>query len=67
PAYNMVVGFAGALVTAEGGPLSHAAVIARELGIPAIVGAPRAMLDIRDGTTIEVDPIKGSVRVIANT
>jgi len=35
-----------------------------ELGIPAIVGAPRAMLDIRDGTTIEVDPVKGSVRVL---
>jgi len=63
PAYNMVVGFAGALVTAEGGPLSHAAVIARELGIPAVVGAPRAMLDIRDGATIEVDPVKGSVRI----
>lgn len=64
PAYNMVVGFAGALVTAEGGPLSHAAVIARELGIPGIIGAPRAMLDIPDGVTIEVDPVRGSIRVL---
>jgi pyruvate,water dikinase len=64
PAYNMVVGFAGALVTAEGGPLSHAAVIARELGLPAVIGAPRAMLDIPDGATIEVDPASGSVRVL---
>jgi phosphohistidine swiveling domain-containing protein len=60
----MVVGFAGALVTAEGGPLSHAAVIARELGLPAVIGAPRAMLDIPAGATIEVDPASGSVRVL---
>ena len=64
PAYNMVVGFAGALVTAEGGPLSHAAVIARELGLPGVIGAPRAMLDIPDGATIEVDPVAGTVRVL---
>ena len=64
PAYNLVVGFAGALVTAEGGPLSHAAVIARDLGLPAVIGAPRAMLDIPDGATIEVDPASGSVRVL---
>jgi pyruvate,water dikinase len=54
PAYNMVVGFAGALVTAEGGPLSHAAVIARELGIPGIIGAPRAILDIPDAGMVRV-------------
>ena len=64
PAYNMVVGIAGALVTAEGGPLSHAAVIARELGIPGVIGAPRAMLDIRDGARVEVDPGAGTVRVL---
>jgi len=64
PAYNMVVGCAGALVTAEGGPLSHAAVIARELGLPGVIGAPRAMLDIPDGATIEVDPVKGSIRIL---
>ena len=63
PAYNMVVGLAGALVTAEGGPLSHAAVIARELGLPGIIGAPRAMLDIRDGSRIEVDPQQGCIRI----
>ena len=64
PAYNMVVGLAGALVTAEGGPLSHAAVIARELGLPGVIGAPRAMLDIRDGQRVEVDPANGVVRVL---
>ena len=64
PAYNMVLSLAGAVVTAEGGALSHAAVLARELGIPAVVGAPGALRDIPDGATVEVDPIAGVVRVI---
>ena len=64
PAFNMVLAMAGAVVTAEGGALSHAAVLARELGIPAVVGAPRALHDIPDGATVEVDPVAGVVRVV---
>ena len=64
PAFNMVLSLAGAVVTAEGGALSHAAVLARELGIPAVVGAPRALQDIPDGATVEVDPVAGVVRVV---
>jgi pyruvate,water dikinase len=63
PAFNAVLAIAGAVITAEGGPLSHAAVLARELGIPAIVGAPGA-LDLTDGATVVVDPQLGSVRVL---
>ncbi len=64
PAFNAVLSFAGAVVTAEGGPLSHAAVLARELGIPAVVGVAGA-LELADGATVEVDPRVGSVRVVA--
>ena len=64
PAFNMVLTLAGAVVTAEGGALSHAAVLARELGIPAVVGAPGALRDIPDGSTVEVDPVAGVVRVV---
>ncbi len=64
PAYNLVLALAGAVVTADGGPLSHAAVIARELGIPAVVGARGALTDIPDGAQVEVDPIGGVVRVL---
>jgi phosphohistidine swiveling domain-containing protein len=63
PAFNAVLSIAGAVVTAEGGPLSHAAVLARELGLPAVVGASGA-LDLRDGDLVEVDPRLGSVRVL---
>jgi pyruvate,water dikinase len=63
PAFNVVLAIAGAVVTADGGALSHAAVLARELGIPAVVGAPGA-LSIPDGSVVEVDPTQGSVRVV---
>ena len=63
PAFNAVLAIAGAVVTTDGGALSHAAVLARELGIPAVVGASGA-LDIADGSTVEVDPVSGSVRVV---
>ena len=67
PAYNMVLTLVGGLVTAEGGPMSHAAVLSRELGIPAVVGAPDAMSSIADGDRIEVDPRAGRVRVVGGT
>ena len=65
PAYNLVLSLAGAVVTAAGGPMSHAAVIARELGIPAVVGARTALVDIHDGAQVEVDPVAGLVRILS--
>jgi phosphoenolpyruvate-protein kinase (PTS system EI component) len=54
-------------VTEEGGQLSHAAVMARELGLSAVIGAPAALSQIADGELVEVDPIVGRVRVVAAT
>ena len=65
PAYNLVLSFAGAVVTSAGGPMSHAAVIARELGIPAVIGARSALSDIPNGALVEVDPVAGVVRVLS--
>lgn len=65
PAYNSVLTLAGAVVTADGGPLSHAAVLARELGIPAVVGARGALTELPDGALIDVDPVAGVVRIVA--
>ena len=67
PAYNMVLTLVGGLVTAEGGPMSHAAVLSRELGIPAVVGVSDVMSSIADGDRIEVDPTAGRVRVVGGT
>ena len=64
PTYNAVLSMAGAIVTEEGGLLCHAAVIARELGIPAVIGAADAMTLVPNGATVEVDPVGGTVRVL---
>ena len=63
PAFNLVLSIAGAVVTVDGGAMSHAAVLARELGIPAVIGASGA-LSIADGAMVEVDPAAGVVRPI---
>jgi pyruvate,water dikinase len=62
----MVLPLAGAIVTAEGGALSHAAVLARELGIPAVVGALDALTRIPDGAIVEVDADRGEVRIVSD-
>ncbi len=64
PAYNTVLSLAGAIVTADGGALCHAAVMARELGIPAVIGASGALVHIVDGTMVEVDPATGRVLLL---
>ncbi|GIG70726.1 phosphoenolpyruvate--protein phosphotransferase [Phytomonospora endophytica] len=51
-----------AFVTAEGGPTSHTAILARTMGIPAVVAAPAA-LDLPDGTRVLVDGATGVITV----
>jgi pyruvate,water dikinase len=63
PAYNCILPIVGAIVTEEGGGLSHAAIVARELGIAAVVGARDATTAIKDGDEVEVDPVAGTVAV----
>jgi pyruvate,water dikinase len=53
---------AGAIVTDEGGMTSHAAIVSRELGVPAVVGTGDASTTLSDGQTITVDGDKGAVR-----
>jgi pyruvate,water dikinase len=53
---------AAAVVTEVGGPLSHAAVVAREFGIPAVVGTSVALSTLTDGEPLEVDGSAGIVR-----
>jgi pyruvate,water dikinase len=66
PAYNLVLSLASGVVTSEGGPMSHAAVLARELGIAAVIGAKGAVTSIPHGAQIEVDPVAGEVRVLTH-
>jgi rifampicin phosphotransferase len=55
---------AAAVVTDVGAPLSHAAIVARELGIPAVVGCGNATMQLHTGDRIRVDGGKGTVEVL---
>ena len=66
PPWTPLFAIAGAIVTDSGGILSHCAVVAREYGIPAVVGTGRATDVIKDGQTIEVDGDAGVVRIISD-
>jgi pyruvate,water dikinase len=53
---------ASGIVTDEGGMTSHAAIISRELGVPAVVGTGSATRELEDGQPITIDGDKGTVR-----
>lgn len=55
---------AGGIVTDVGAPLSHAAIVARELGIPAVVGCGDATTRVHDGDWIHVDGTAGTVEIL---
>ncbi|HEY0678826.1 MAG TPA: phosphoenolpyruvate synthase, partial [Chitinophagaceae bacterium] len=59
PDWDPVLKKAGAIVTNKGGRTSHASIVARELGVPAIVGCGNATSQIRDGDEITVSCCEG--------
>jgi rifampicin phosphotransferase len=64
PAWTVLFPLATAIVTESGGPLSHGAVTAREMGIPAVM-AVRGVLDrLRDGDRVRVDGAGGRVTLL---
>jgi phosphohistidine swiveling domain-containing protein len=64
PSWVPVFTVAGGLVTNTGGVLSHAAVVAREFGLPAVVGTTDATTRIADGRLVEIDGTAGTVRLL---
>ncbi|HEX6018843.1 MAG TPA: PEP-utilizing enzyme [Burkholderiaceae bacterium] len=63
-AFNILLPLLGAIVTDNGGLLSHAAIVAREYGIPGVVGTREATERIADGVRVRVDGDAGEVTVI---
>ena len=61
--YTPAFGYAAAVVTELGGPMSHAAVVAREFGFPCVVDA-RGATRLSTGTLIEVDGATGAIYVL---
>ena len=64
PYFNVVLPLLGAIVTDRGGQLCHAAIVAREYGIPGIVGTREATAKIADGARVRVDGSTGEVRLL---
>ena len=63
-AFNILLPLLGAIVTDAGGLLSHAAIVAREYGIPGVVGTREATDRIADRTRVRVDGNAGEVTVL---
>jgi phosphohistidine swiveling domain-containing protein len=64
-AFNILLPLLGAIVTDSGGLLSHSAIVAREYGIPGVVGTREATERIADGARVRVDGDAGEVTVLA--
>jgi pyruvate,water dikinase len=64
PSWVPVFASAAGLVTNTGGVLSHAAVVAREFGLPAVVGTGNATERIAEGSLVEIDGTLGVVRTL---
>ncbi len=63
-AFNILLPLLGAIVTDSGGLLSHSAIVAREYGIPGVVGTREATERIVDGARVRVDGNAGEVTVL---
>jgi pyruvate,water dikinase len=63
-AFNILLPLLGAIVTDSGGLLSHSAIVAREYGIPGVVGTREATERITDGARVRVDGDAGEVSVV---
>jgi pyruvate,water dikinase len=63
-AFNILLPLLGAIVTDSGGLLSHSAIVAREYGIPGVVGTREATQRIADGVRVRVDGDAGEVTVL---
>ena len=64
PDWVPVMKLAAAVVTDHGGRTSHAAIVSRELGLPAIVGTGNATAALRDGATVTVSCAEGDTGIV---
>jgi pyruvate,water dikinase len=63
-AWTLLFPRAAAVITDIGAPLSHAAIVARELGIPAVVGCGSATTRLHTGDRVRVDGGRGVVEIL---
>jgi pyruvate,water dikinase len=64
PAWTPLFAMAAGVVTDVGGPLSHSSIVAREYGIPAVLGTGRATRILHTGQTVTIDGTAGTVTIV---
>jgi rifampicin phosphotransferase len=64
PAWSAMLTRVAAVVTDVGGSLSHGSIVARELGVPAVMGTGNATRVLREGQVVYVDGAAGTVRLV---
>ena len=67
PAWTPLFPLIAAVVTETGGMLSHAAIVAREVGIPAVLAVPDVLERLEEGTTVRVDGEGGTLTVMTSS
>jgi pyruvate,water dikinase len=64
PQLAPVLGYLAGLVSETGSALSHLAILAREVGLPTVVGVPDAVGRFPPGTNLEIDGATGEIEVL---
>jgi len=64
PAWTPLFMAAGGLVTEVGGMMTHGSVVAREVGIPAVVGVHQATQRLKDGQRIRLNGSTGQIELL---
>ncbi|UGT41749.1 NAD(P)H-binding protein [Nocardia yamanashiensis] len=64
--HTAMFGYAGAVVTDIGGAASHAAIVAREFGVPCVVDTKTASTSLSDGQRVRVDGAAGTITLLAD-
>ena len=63
PGWTPLIALSKGLIIEHGGILSHASIVARELGIPTVIGVENAMTFLKDGDIVELDGTNGIIKV----
>mgnify|MGYP001295702616 FL=1 len=66
PGWTPLLGLCKGLIIENGGILSHAAIVSRELGIPTIIGVKNATKVLKSGQTLKINGSNGNIEIIKN-